>query len=206
LWLRYITGDAFTTVCGREEKRGADLFFSWSLYSDSNVLLSSSEMRSVSVNPREFKLPMYWLTVGSLYKLTLTVTHLKSTNSASVAISIKSGDLMCVLVGGDEVGLRVDGSVTLDLSRSYDSNVDNSVPPSLFFELRCIQISPSYRGSCPSLIFSSTLSFSTVNVTSNSSLLVVGDVFQIVITGKSSISGVVKESYGCRYSLLSLRS
>jgi hypothetical protein len=186
-----ITGDAYTTVCGREEKRRADLFFNWSLYSDSNVLLSSSEMRSVSMNPREFKLPMYWLAVGSLYKLTLTVTHLQSTksSSASVGISIKSGDLMCVLVGGDEVGLRVDGSVTLDLSRSYDSNVDNSVPPSLFFELRCIQISPSYRGSCPSLIFSSTLSFSTVNVTSNSSLLVVGDVFQIVITGKSSISG-----------------
>jgi hypothetical protein len=170
------------------------LSFSWSL-SENNVIRISPEMRSVSVNPRVFKLPPYRLHVGSMYKLVLTAKHSRSMkySSASVNILVKSGDLICILVGGEELGLRVDDSLLLDLSRSYDSNVDsNSNPQHLFFELQCFQISPSYHDSCGSLLFSPSSSVSSsgfpseVVVTANSSAMI-GDVFKIVMRGRSSV-------------------
>jgi hypothetical protein len=86
--------------------------------------------------------------------------------------------------------LRVDRSLFLDMSRSFDSNFGpNSLfnPHPLSFELRCFQISPLYRDSCPSLIFSSS-SRSGVVVTPNSTSAVIGETFQIVMRGISSNS------------------
>jgi hypothetical protein len=188
-----ISGDAYTSVCGGAGGRRRGYFsFSWSLSDQNNVILSYPEVQSVSVNPREFKLPAYRLAVGSLYKFTLIVSHLVSMKSSSTSVSvlIESGDLVCVLVGGDELGLRVDGSLLLDLSRSIDSNVNpNSNFESVSFELSCLQISPSYRNSCSSLIFSSSPSSqSKVVVTADSSSAAIGDVFQIVARGRPSSS------------------
>jgi hypothetical protein len=186
-----LSGNAYISVCGGGESR-ADLQLSWTL--SKNNFLSSPIMQSVSVNPKEFKLPSYRLSVGSLYNLTLTAKHSISMkySSASVNVFIKSGDLVCVLAGGDELGLRIDDSLLLDMSKSYDSNVDpSSSSQPLSFEIRCFQISPLYRDSCVSLVFSSAppaFSSATILVTSNSSSAVVGDVFQIVMKGRSSKS------------------
>jgi hypothetical protein len=188
-----LSGDSYTGICGGGVSR-ASLSFTWTL-SEKNVILSALEFRSVSVNPREFKLPSYLLSVGSLYKLTLTVKHSISMkySSATVDVFVKSGDLMCVLVGSDELGLRIEGSLLLDMSKSYDSNLDptsKSDAGEMSFQLRCLQISPAYHDSCPSLRFasSSTSTLSKVIVTANSSLAMVGDVFQIVMRGRSSKS------------------
>jgi hypothetical protein len=181
--------DAYISACGGGESRG-ELLFSWVL-SETNVLLSSPIMQSVSVNPREFKLPSYRLRVGSLYNLTLTVKHTRWMKSSSVSLNvlIKSGDLVCILTGGDELGLRIDGSLLLDMSKSYDSNIDpSSRSQPLSFKIRCFQISPLYQDSCLSLVFSSpplASSSSQVLVTTNSSAAVVGDAFQIMISGTS---------------------
>ena len=131
----------------------------------------------------------------------LTVKHLKSLKSSSVSseVFVNSGDVMCVYVGGENLGLRLDGSLLLDMSRSYDSNLNpsqtlnsNSNSNSnlgLLFELSCFQISPSYRDGCDSLIFSpQTSSFSQVVVTVNSSFVpevTTKDVFKIVMRGRS---------------------
>jgi hypothetical protein len=184
----FISGDAYTSTCGGERNRGS-LLFSWSLLSEKNVILSSKEIQSVSVNMREFMLPSYRLRANSLYKLTLTAKHSISAKYSSVSLSIfvESGDLICLLVGADDLGLRVGGSLLLDLSKSYDSDVDpNSNPQPLLFELNCFQVSPSYRDSCHSLIFSSPVSTSEVFVTANSSSAMINDIFKIVLKGRSS--------------------
>jgi DNA-binding beta-propeller fold protein YncE len=192
-----IAGDAYTTLCEGGKSR-KDLSFSWSL-SENNVIITTPEMQSVSVNPREFKLPSYRLSVGSLYKLILTANHSKwmTSSSTSVSVFIKSGALVCVMVGGDLLGLRVGGSLLLDMSQSYDSNINReSSPLPLSFELKCLQISPFYQDSCSSLIFvsapppsPSALPLFKVLVTANSSSAMVGDVFQIVMTGRSPQPG-----------------
>jgi hypothetical protein len=206
-----ISGDGYTSNCGLKSR--TYLTYSWSLFQNNAALSSSSspELRSVSVNPLEFKLSSYRLGVGSLYRVKLTVKHSRSMkmSSASVDVLVQSGDLNCVLVGG-ELGLRLDGSLLLDLSGSSDSNVDpksaRAVSDSgsdLLFELSCFQISPSYRGDCPSLIFfplTSSLSRVEVTVNSSSSSLTAttSDVFKIVVTGRAAGGGAkVEDSRRC---------
>jgi Na+-transporting methylmalonyl-CoA/oxaloacetate decarboxylase gamma subunit len=194
-----ISGSAYVTVCGGGKSREY-LSYNWSLF-ENNAIMSSKELQSVSVNPQEFKLPAYRMSVGSLYQLKLVVKHTISmrTSSTSLAIFIKSGDLVCLLPGGNEFGLRVDGSLLLDMSRSYDSDLGPNSQP-LLFELQCFQISPSYHDSCPSLIFSPSTSMtspSAILVTTNTSLAAVNDVFQIVMKGKSSTGNTENDFRSC---------
>jgi hypothetical protein len=168
-----ISGDAYTTVCGGG-KSSDSLTYSWSLSLD-RILILSSDLRSVSVNPREFKLPSYRLAVGSLYVLKLTVKHSKlmKSSSSSVQVFVKSGDLKCVLTGGEggELGVRLDESLLLDLSGSYDTNEKLEDSQSLSFSLSCFQTAPFYRDGCDSLILAPVTSSSSqflVNVNSSS--------------------------------------
>jgi hypothetical protein len=194
----FISGDGYTSNCEGSKSRSY-LSYSWTLF-ENGVLQSSPELQSESVNSREFMLPSYRLVVGSLYSVKLTVRHLKSLkdSSSSVGVLVSSGDLICVSVGSDRIGLRLDGSVLLDLSGSYDSNLHprDSIDSNseLHFELNCFRISPSYLEDCHSLNFTQlTSSHSQVAVAVNSSSSSVsvsaGHVFKIVMTGRLSSSG-----------------
>jgi hypothetical protein len=182
-----LSGDAYTTVCGGG-KSNRYLSYSWSF--------SPGDLRSTSVNPRELKLPAYQLSLDTLYTARLTVKHLISMESSSdtVQVSVLSGDLKCLILGGDNLGLRLDGSLLLDMSESYDTNEDNTDPlsPPLVFDFFCFQTFPSYREGCDGLIFSPlTSSLSRVVVTINSSFhpeVTPGDKFTIVFRGKSTNS------------------
>ena len=167
------------------------------------MILSSVDenFQSVSVNPREFKLPPYRLEVGSLYVVKLTVKHLKSLKSSSsqpVQVFVSSGDLVCVLLGGEggKLGLRLDESLLLDMSRSYDTNYNingnnnqDSSSSYFSFELSCFQTFPSFQDGCNSLIFTpSTFSFSQVVVRVNSSFVpevTTTNKFVVVMRGRS---------------------
>jgi hypothetical protein len=191
-----ISGNAYTTVCGGG-KSSDSLTYSWSL-SVNNILVSSSDLRSVSVNPREFKLSAYRLAVGSLYVVRLTVKHSKSmkSSSSSVQVFVQSGDLRCVLTGGEggELGVRLDESLLLDLSGSYDTNEnqEDSQSQPLSFSFSCFQTAPSYLDGCDSLIFTPVPSFSISQflVTVNSSFgVTTNDKFKIIFRGISTKTG-----------------
>jgi hypothetical protein len=184
-----VSGDAFVTICGQGRRRSS-LQYSWALL-EKDVTLSSPEWRSVSVKIREFKLPSYRLSVGALYALVLTVTDPTSMKFASdsVQVLVKPGDLVCSLKGGASFGLRIDGSLVLDLTGSHDSdqNVGTSV---LSFQHTCFQSGPFYRESCDSLTFSSldpsSSSFVvTINKTATSQTMA-GDEYRVKMTGRPS--------------------
>lgn len=159
-----VSGDGYTAICGRGITR-ANLLYTWILYENTNELLDV-EMRSVSVNPREFALPAYRLKVDVLYTLKLVVKHSKSLKSSvkTVQILVKNGELVCDS-GGEEFSLRLDGSLVLDFSKSFDTNdniFESGVAP-LQFEFSCFQISPVYSDECFSLTFS-PLAFSSSRI------------------------------------------
>jgi hypothetical protein len=201
-----IFGNAYTPICGAG-RNSFSLSYSWTI-SLQKVLQSSPELQSTSVNPREFHLPPYRLKEGSLYIVKLTVTNQNSlkVSSISVQVFVKSGDLLCVLLGSEDKSLRVDGSLLLDLSGSYDTDDEDpshsTQSSGLSFELSCFQISPSFSESCRSLLFSPlTSSLSQVLVTVNvSSLFAVTyeDKFKITMRGRSlSSSNSKKDSRNC---------
>jgi hypothetical protein len=194
-------GDAFVANCDQDsQKNRANLIFDWSLFVSSSsgglVLQSSREMQSVSVNPREFRLPPYRMSVGLLYTVKLSAKHSKSmkTSSSSVQILVRAGDLICQSLGGGEFGLRLDGSLLLDLSKSYDSNVDPKstalAKTDLWFDWSCFRTSPSYQPDCKSLIFSRLpLSPSQFVVSVNSTVrTAIHDVFVVEMRGMTSAS------------------
>jgi hypothetical protein len=189
-----ISGGGSISACGAILTTSRSLLsFSWSMsvISASRTVLSS--LVSESVDPIRFRLSAYRLDVGLLHRVTLTVRHQVSmkVNSASVDVMVKSGDLMCKLVGGTQLSLPIGGSLLLDLSKSYDSNVGLTQVSDIVFESTCFRVAPTYRADCDALLISALNSFGTqIGVTSNASSPVVtlNDVFQIVMSGRSRLS------------------
>jgi hypothetical protein len=218
-----ISANAFVSVCGegstQTKKSTASLSYEWSVWLGSEWQ-NSSALRSVSSNPMQFKLPPYRLSSDSVYVVKLRATHLPSSKSSSNSVEVKvgSGGLVCLLSTsslssslsspshsptpfvGSEVGLRVDESLLLDLSRSYDEDVYTSLLDStgasrmLLFEWSCVRVSPSFQSSCTRfLVISSLLPHSTsqISVSVNASSLAEvkeGDRFSFSIRGRSSTS------------------
>jgi hypothetical protein len=186
-----VMGDAYVPICDGS-RSNAYLTYTWSIF-ENEIMLTSSSFLSVSVNPRVFQLPPYRLTVGSVYTLKLTVKHLKTMKSSftSLPVFVKTGDLKCVVSGGEELGLRVGESLYLDLSKSYDTDLGILTQSSLHFEWDCFQLLPSYRQGCSSLVITSPTPSNILLVPNASSSpgIMPDDVFQFVIRG-----GVVMSS------------
>jgi hypothetical protein len=86
-----IAGDGYTSNCGVKSRWY--LTYSWSLFeNNAAVAVSSASLRSVSVNPLEFKLPSYRLSVGSLCRVQLVVKH-----SISLRMSFFVGGGVCAV-------------------------------------------------------------------------------------------------------------
>jgi hypothetical protein len=190
-------GDSYVPICGGG-RSSVTLSYSWTM-SLNNVLQAS--LSSISVNPREFRLPPYALTVGSLYIARLTVTHLASlkVSSMTAQVFVKSADVLCVLSGSDDMSLRVDGSLLLDMSGSYDSNLARGeIGYGLLFSLTCFQISPVYKDHCNSLVFTPlSSSFSQVLVRVNESsraVVTTEDKFRMTMKGRAMSSSADSRS------------
>jgi hypothetical protein len=216
-----ISGGAYVSSCGsvndlkKRTTTSASLKYMWSVWKD-QVLQDSSSLESVSANPMQFKLPAYRLQSGSLYVVKLTVQHLISLKSSSVSVqvNVKSGDVVCVissattsstsfsstlsLTTGDELKLRLDESLLLDWSGSYDENLVGDVEGSskLLYDWNCFRISPSYRSICDQLLVITSLSSSRIIIGVNASATSLGlsevnegDVFKLLMRVKSTSEG-----------------
>jgi len=127
--------------------------------------------------------------------------------SSSISTTLRSSLRRII---GSNLNLRIDDKLLLDWSNSYDENNINQNNNSILFEWSCFKISPSYQSNCDkSLIFtpqySSSLSIISgviINInnsfsssqsssSSSSSSSVInkvneGDVFKLILKGKSS--------------------
>jgi hypothetical protein len=218
-----ISAYAFVSLCGEgsthRKKSAAPLRYEWSVWLG-RELQNSSSLRSLSSNQMQFRLPPYRLSSNSVYVVKLRVSHLPSSKSSSNSVEVKvgPGSLVCLLstsslsstlsfpspsptpFAGARVGLRVDESLFLDLSRSYDEDVYTGLSDStgaggmLLFEWSCVRVSPSFQSSCTRfLVISSLLPHSTsqISVSVNASSpdeVKEGDRFSLLIRGRSSTS------------------
>jgi hypothetical protein len=205
-----ITGGGYVSLCGEGDgsKSTSNLEYKWSLYLD-KVLQTSSNLQSTSVNPMQFKLPSYRLSPGRLYVVKLEVKHLISLkfSSVSVEVNVKTGDLVCffssvslstssstsslVPLSGSSLALRVDESLLLDWSQSYDEDSGGLNPFVLDGSWSCFQISPFYRSNCTdTLVFTTTDTSSQLKISAaTSSSIAEGDRFKLSWNGKSSNTG-----------------
>jgi hypothetical protein len=200
---------------GGGQKSSGSLTYLWGLY-ENEKLLDSVDMKSMSVNPLQFKLPSYRLRAGSLYVVKLTVTHRLSSQSSSnsVQVFVGSGGLVCSISSSptpssstataslssmnSKLSLRANESLSLDWSKSYDEN--DFVPSSgvdwvsrLSFSWDCFRVFPTYLANCQELLVFSLSSPSRVTITVNStsfaltqsSVVAVGDTFQVSLRGSS---------------------
>jgi hypothetical protein len=211
-----ISGSSFVSSCGVSHKSSSSLTYVWGVY-ENDELLDSADVKSVSVNPLQFKLPSYRLQAGSLYVIKLTVTHRTSARSTSnsVQVSVRSGELVCMFsspssassssltpLSYSQLSLRMTESLSLDWSKSYDEN--DYVPGStlsgggwanrLNFSWSCFRVTPTYLASCDEFLMLSQTSPSRVTIKLNStSSIALGDMFQVSFRGRSVSYGDNRE-------------
>lgn len=145
-----LVGDAYTSECSGTISR-SKLSFVWTIY-ENGVLLTDTVFQSVSKDPREFLLEKYTLSVGSIYTITLTVTHSdsKKYSSASVEVAVVQGAIIAVVDKAAAFGLRVTETITISGAKSFDQDYTNVIGSAagLSFSLGCVQISPTYSSNC----------------------------------------------------------
>lgn len=199
-----ITGGGYVSLCGDDgsnSKSTSFLQYKWSVY-HKKILQTSESLQSISVNPMQFKLPAYSLMSGRLYVVKLEVKHSMSLKSSSVTVdvNVKSGDLVCVfstlivpssetlsMLVGSVLRLRVDESLVLDWSGSYDEDSDSLMIDSSW---SCVKLSPYYWPDCNNTLrIASNLSTQLKVSGVNSSSLTVGDKYSLRWRGRSSVVG-----------------
>ena len=198
-----VSGQGSMLDCGGNQI--SNLKFDWSmtlLQPISNPNPSSS-LKSISNDPRSFRLSPFSLSVGSVYSLTLTVsstdssqdsTTSSSSSSSSITVSVVQGNVVGLVSGSSEKMLSLDGSLLIDASGSYDEDEQDGSKSKLLFSYSCVQLEPSYNPSCLLNLNLNTITnqnskFSssstvTVSVTDPSSLSMVDSVHEVTVTVK----------------------
>jgi hypothetical protein len=136
---------------------------------------------SVSRDPSAYLLSSYALTAGTQYVVSVSVVYSSTSAfaSSSVKVTVVSGAVVAVVLGGGLRSVRLLSSIAIDASRSYDSDLSGVVGTNagLLFTWSCLQTSPTITSTCPvSMSGADSLTLlapaSSANTTSSMSLLV----------------------------------
>jgi hypothetical protein len=136
---------------------------------------------SVSRDPSAYMLSSYTLTAGTQYVVSVSVVYTSTSAfaSSSVKVTVVSGAVVAVVLGGGLRSVRLLSSIAIDASRSYDSDLSGVVGTNagLLFTWSCLQTSPTITSTCPvSMSGEESLTLvapaSSANTTSSVSLLV----------------------------------
>ena len=159
-----VSATAVINSCGGGST-SAGLQFGWTVF-ENNV--RNLGIVSISSNPAAFKLDAYTLEAGFTYRLVLaaTITATLSTASTTVSVLVVPGDVVAVLASGTDRSVRLNDTITLDASPSYDEDIPDltGVDAGLLFSWSCAQIAPIFADSCESLLQSGSGVFETFEV------------------------------------------
>lgn len=116
------------------------------------------EMTSSSKDPSRFLLPGYSLQPNTMYEITVHVTALDRSASATSRVFVAPGEVVAMVAGGVHQSVRVREVLQLDASGSHDEDLymtDRWLP--LRFQWTCRQVLPRVIDSCSSLFANDTL-------------------------------------------------
>ncbi|KAJ8600458.1 hypothetical protein CTAYLR_001456 [Chrysophaeum taylorii] len=146
-----VVAEAFATNCDGRPNSERQVDFEWLLLllfeggaSSSEVSMpsssSSSSSSSVARNPSVYKLDAFSLTTGSVYSLRATARDQMFptlSNTAEVTITVKSGDILAVIDGGNERSTSLISTFTLSAGTSRDEDVAPGEDADLAFLWSC---------------------------------------------------------------------
>ena len=188
-----IASAASVSLCSGDNSKSISLQYSWAISQNGIPLLS---MSSVSNDPSKLILSPYILTANTYYTVQVTVTIKGSlkTAAASCVLFVSVGKVVSVVSGGQSRNVKVQSSMRIDASNSYDEDVKGltGTAAGLFFDWNCVQIAPILNNSCLSTLAWSSGGTSTSAVTFTSLVSSAGT--------QSVITIVVQDSSGKRKS------
>jgi hypothetical protein len=133
------------------------LTFSWKVYIGSKYV---SSIKSISKDPRYFKLEPYTLDINTVYTVYVTVTVEGVTASKSVTISVESAGSFASILGG----AKRSGStktVTVFESASYDIDYPTD-EDALEYIWSCVEVSPNFGDDCPTALIGRNTSVASI--------------------------------------------
>ena len=149
-----ISSYALVVDCDGSTSR-AGLLYQWSIKRNGVPDLS---LVSTSKDPSKLKIPAYTLTVGSLYAVSLVVTieeNLLSTTAAvQVQVLVEAGSIVAVVSGGTSRTMRVEETLNIDASASYDEDQNGvtGTNAGLQYTWSCVQTAPLFRADCSAVL------------------------------------------------------
>eukprot|EP01038_Epipyxis_sp_PR26KG_P012970 gene12970-17391_t len=182
-----ISSNAFIAACDSSVVT-TGLSYTWSISSNNVPILS---LYSSSKDPSKFKLSAYTLPTNKLYTVSITVVIAATSMSAStfVKVFVLSGNLIPVIEGNGEFTVRLNSSIELDGSTSYDEDIDQvyGKDAGLSYSWNCYQISPFFSTVCSEnfiLLGSGSSAFFPIKVPLDASIKMIG-VVTMTITDKA---------------------
>ena len=120
---------------------------SWKLFNTTSEMTLDSSIFYTPANPSVIQFPAHFFEVGQAYKLVLKGQHSDSAkySTASIYVSVKRGNVFAKWNTSSSFGLRVDETVVIDASQSYDEDVPDAtgLHAGLLFDFECKRSVPS---------------------------------------------------------------
>jgi hypothetical protein len=158
-----LTSAAYVAACDGS-KSTLNLQYTWSISLLSNTTDTSTALTliSASKDPSKLLLASYRLQALASYSVQLTVTNLASLKASVVTASVivSAADLVVVIAGGSEQGVRLENNFSVDASGSYDTGMEGGNKAAIGFIWVCYEVSPVYSLACPLTLTSSSLTSS----------------------------------------------
>ena len=116
----------------------------WKVYQGVNYI---PDIRSVSLDPRFFKLAPYSFKSSTVYTIVVTVSveTNRYTYTDNVLLTISQSGVVANIDGGNQRTVSVSQEVFLDASNSQDIDYPDSI---LLYKWSCLVISPNFGGQC----------------------------------------------------------
>jgi hypothetical protein len=156
-----VGSDAYYAQCGVTGVLRSGLSYSWAVSTNGAQLLN---IDTTSRDPSKLLLPAYALQANVLYDITLKVTIIATQQSASAAVQVyvEPGEILPVVALGSSRTVRVEQSITIDASASYDQDQSGVTGTSagLSFSWSCVQVSPVFQSGCTGVFSSAAASAS----------------------------------------------
>jgi hypothetical protein len=145
--LSLVSSASVMTCDGKSSTLG--ITYEWKLYD--SLTGSGISVVSAAKDPSRFILPSYSLNVSSAYTVECSAAYKGKSSKAIVSVSTVPGSLIAVVQGGNNQAVRVGSVITLDGSKSFDTDKKNGYgkqTAGLSYSWSCIQILPSLNSSC----------------------------------------------------------
>jgi hypothetical protein len=149
-----LTYDSYITNCDGSQSR-SNLVPSLTITA-TDALGSSSTVSfsSMQKQPGAYSLPAFVLVPNYLYTFVLSITYSQSSlppQPVTTYVSVVASSLVATISGGSTQGVRIGYVASVDGSRSYDPDQQNSrgsQVQGIIFAFSCFQVAPTFSSDC----------------------------------------------------------